>query len=247
MSSSPDEAQPPPILQHRPSSPTASPGASPSPPRRPEVDELGYPTTSLPSTPLTTYAPRFFHTHITTLRILQKLTKSHAHRALLLVQYKSSTILRKGLKIPQPDLRLYTLKLFKSQVPYCGRKWRQANMRVITAIYVFCRMNLRDDWISGGGQVEEWVDSAVGIERAWRGLTGWWHGRNYKECVGVEEGVEEENDFFVRELEKMGWGVGGLVDADGGGGEEGESEWQSGGASAAGSVWEGGPLQLEGW
>ena len=197
------------------------------------MDELGYPTTAQPNEPLTTYAPRFFHTHITTLRILQKLTKNHAHRALLLVQYKSSTILRKNLKIPQPELRLYTLKLFKSQVPYCGRKWRQVNMRVITAIYVFCRMGLRDEWISGGGMVEEWVDGATGVEKAWRGLVGWWHGRGYRDCVGLRKGPEEENDFFVRELEKMGWGVGGLAD----GMEDGEDE----------KDWDQGALQMDAW
>lgn len=194
------------------------------------------------------------------LRLLQKLTKGHAHRALLLVQYKSSTILRKALKVPQPALRLYTLKLFKTQVPFCGRKWRQANMRVITAIYVFCRMGLRDEWISGGGQVEELVEGAVGTESAWRGLTGWWLARRYRDALmdhkkkkeqknseasledlmvmargGPGSGVTGANcgeDFFARELEKMGWGVGAEVVED----EDGE--WGD---------WDGGPLELDGW
>ena len=181
------------------------------------------------------------------MRLLQKLTKGHAHRALLLVSFKSSTILRKALKIPQPSLRLYTLKLFKTQVPFCGRKWRQANMRVITAIYVFCRMGLRDDWISGGGQVEDLVEGAVGTEGAWRGLVGWWLARRYRgiggpglaadrsEAGAAASGVLGANcgeDFFARELEKMGWGVGpeAVDDEDG--------EW---------GEWDGGPLELDGW
>ena len=89
-------------------------------------------------------------------------------------------------------------------------------MRVITAIYVFCRMGLRDEWISGTGLVDEWVDSAMAVERAWRGLVAWWHGRNYREYMGLEgSGLEAENDFFTRELEKMGWGIGGLVEDEG--------------------------------
>ncbi|MCJ1381036.1 Factor arrest protein 11 [Xylographa soralifera] len=236
--SSSDEALPPPILKHRPPPPTnnspfPSPGASPSPPppRPPEVDSLGHPTTTLPLSPLTSYAPRFFHTTITHLRLLQKITKRKAHRALLLVQYKSSTILRRQLKIPQHALRLYTLKLFKAQVPFCGRKWRQTNMRVITAIYLHCRPELRDEWISGGG-VEEAVEEAVPLEQAGRALVHWWHLRGYRAAMGLEQGGrQEEGDFFARELERMGWLTGG-----GEGVEEGEEarEWE-------------GPLAGEGW
>ncbi len=66
-------------------------------------------------------------------------------------------------------LQLHVLKLIKSQVPFCGRKWRQcelcshlttrtlltihlpqkANMQVITAIYLNCRPDLRDEWLTG--------------------------------------------------------------------------------------------------
>ena len=63
-------------------------------------------------------------------------------------------------------LQLYILKLIKSQVPYCGRKWRQceldryrgelllltrfaANMKVITSIYMSIRPDLRDEWLTG--------------------------------------------------------------------------------------------------
>ncbi|KAL8782704.1 MAG: hypothetical protein Q9195_009588, partial [Heterodermia aff. obscurata] len=214
-SSSEDEAAPPPIKKHRRSPSSHSPPPYPPPPPvRPEVDELGYPTTSLPSSPLTTYSPRFFFTTITLLRILQKITKRKAHRALLLVQYKSSTILRRALKVPQPELRLYTLKLFKSQVPYCGRKWRQTNMRVITAIYLHCKPELRDEWLCGG-DVDGVVEEAVPLEQAGRALVHWWHLRNYREVMegrvkGQEEGGERSNEdemgFFERELEKMGWG-----------------------------------------
>ncbi len=179
---------------------------------------------------------------------MQKITKHKAHRALLLVQYKSSTILRKGLKIPQPELRLYTLKLFKSQVPYCGRKWRQSNMRVITAIYLHCRPELRDDWLAGS-DVDAEVEEALPLEQAIRGLTHWWHLRCYPEQMGKEDGVlEQERDFFVKELESMGWGT--AAAAAGGVGEGADVAFgeEAPGApnGAMATEWEG-PLQLEGW
>jgi hypothetical protein len=216
-------------------------------PIRPEVDELGYPTGPVPKDPITTYSFRNFFSAINYLHIMQKITRNKAHRCLLLVQYKSSTILRKGLKIPDPRLRLYTLKLFKSQVPYCGRKWRQSNMRVITAIYLYCRPELRDDWLAGS-DVDAEVEEALPLEQALRGLTHWWHLRQYKDVMNIEEGaslIEEERDFFTRELDAMGWGLYGddmlnemRDDRELGGGPAGPPN---------GTEWEGGPLQMEGW
>lgn len=137
---------------------------------------------------------------------MQKICKNKAHRNLMLVTYKSSQFLRKSLKVPQPELRLYTLKLFKNQVPYCGRKWRQSNMRVITAVYLHCRPELRDDWLAGS-DVDAEVDESVPLEQALRALTHWHNLKRYPEGMGARSGVlEEEQDFFRRELEKMDWG-----------------------------------------
>lgn len=186
---------------------------------------------------------RNFFSAINYLHIMQKITRDKAHRCLLLVQYKSSTILRKGLKIPDPHLRFYTLKLFKSQVPYCGRKWRQSNMRVITAIYLYCRPELRDDWLAGS-DIDAEVEEALPLEQALRGLTHWWHLRRYKDVMGGGEGasmMEEERDFFVRELEAMGWGFAGEEMMNE------EAEMAANGVMMNGTEWDGGPLQMEGW
>lgn len=209
-----DDAAPPPIRKHRaPPGPQPSglgqggPGGhDPSDPSqtRPEVDELGYPLTTLPEEPITDFSRRNFFSMINYLRIMQKMCKKKAHRNLLLVQYKSSTIIRKSLKVPQPELRLYTLKLFKNQVPYCGRKWRQGNMRVITAVYLHCRPELRDEWLAGS-DVDAEVDSALPLEQALRSLTHWLNLRRYPEGIAPEirDAMRDEQDFFTRELEKL--------------------------------------------
>ncbi|KKK26922.1 hypothetical protein ARAM_005738 [Aspergillus rambellii] len=251
-----DEAVPPPIARHRQDTVfhNHNPGGEPldetnqefiEGPHRPEVDELGYPTAPPPKEPITTFSFRNFFSAINFLHIMQKITRDKAHRCLLLVQYKSSTILRKGLKIPDPHLRFYTLKLFKSQVPYCGRKWRQSNMRVITAIYLYCRPELRDDWLAGS-DIDAEVEEALPLEQALRGLTHWWHLRRYKDVMGGEEGpslMDEERDFFVRELEAMGWGFAGEELLNG---ITDEAELAAGGPLANGTEWDGAPLQMEG-
>lgn len=207
-----DDAAPPPIkLQRSPQEEQSAQeeedgGANGDDPAstRPEVDELGYPVTTLPEEPITDFSRRNFFSLINYLRIMQKICKNKAHRNLLLVQYKSSTIIRKSLKIPQPELRLYTLKLFKNQVPYCGRKWRQGNMRVITAVYLHCRPELRDEWLAGS-DVDAEVDSALPLEQALRSLTHWLNLRRYPDKIAPEirTAMREEQDFFTRELEKL--------------------------------------------
>ncbi|KAK4936325.1 Factor arrest protein 11 [Elasticomyces elasticus] len=189
--SSVDDAIPPPISRHRrsPSAKLDDQGSSDQGSTlqgsdgqaRPSVDELGNPLGPLPAEPITTFSFRQFQTAIHLLRALQKVTRGKSHRILFLVQFKSSQILRRVLRVPDPTLRLYVLKLFKSQVPYCGRKWRQSNMRVITAIYLHCRPELRDEWLAGmhDANVEGEVDEAVPLEWALRGLTFWWQKRVY--------------------------------------------------------------------
>lgn len=212
-----DSAVPPPIKLKRDSpqddtlSNTAADMSHP-----PEVDELGYPTTPLPSSPIKHYSYRNVFTQINYLRILQKATRRKTHRALLLVSYKSSQHLRKLLRVPIHPMRYYVLKLVKSQVPFCGRKWRQANMKIITAVWLSVPAELRDDWLMGGGggvggagvgDVDGTVEDAVPMEQALRALTHWWNLRSFPDVMGLEKGLdEEEMDYFTRELEKMEMG-----------------------------------------
>lgn len=250
-----DEAAPPPIRRKRDSelepalSPGSSPPAEPTTQHPPELDELGYPTSPLPAHPITAFSWRNVFTSINYLRVLQKITRRKTHRALLLVSYKSSTHLKKTLKIPVQELRYYTLKLFKSQVPFCGRKWRQGNMKIITAVWLSVPAELRDDWLSGGGggmggacvgDVDGTVEDALPLEQSLRSLTHWWNVRNFSQAMGVEEGLlEEETDFFARELERMEMlrgEIGGEEGVEGDGGEE------VGGNGAGGGNW-GGPIE----
>lgn len=76
-------------------------------------------------------------------------------------------------------LQLQVLKVIKSQVPFCGRKWRQckqrpvpishfidtllvANMKTITAIYLNCKPELRDEWLAAIDIDSEVEESNVG-------------------------------------------------------------------------------------
>ncbi|ORY85409.1 hypothetical protein BCR35DRAFT_302898 [Leucosporidium creatinivorum] len=127
---------------------------------------------------ITDYSWRNFFAVINFVHILQKLTKRKTHRVLLLVQYKSSAILKRILKVSHPTLQLYVLKVIKSQVPYCGRKWRQSNMKVITAIYLHCRPDLRDEWLTGV-DVDADVEESLPHEQALRTLVRFFNTKHY--------------------------------------------------------------------
>ncbi|KAJ1029152.1 hypothetical protein NDA18_002780 [Ustilago nuda] len=136
------------------------------------------------------YSWRNFFSSINFTRILQKLTKRKVHRILLLVQYKSSAILKRSLKVPHQGLELYVLKVIKSQIPFCGRKWRQSNMRVITSIYLNCRPDLRDEWLSGS-DVEADVEESLPQEQALRSLVKFYNNTRFGPPQAVSGGHGE--------------------------------------------------------
>jgi hypothetical protein len=86
-------------------------------------------------------------------------------------------VLKRVLRVSHPMLQLHILKLLKSQVPFCGRKWRQSNMKVITSIYLNCRPDLRDEWLTGT-EVDDVAD-AQAQEQALRHLVKFYNNKRY--------------------------------------------------------------------
>ncbi|KXN87927.1 hypothetical protein AN958_07937 [Leucoagaricus sp. SymC.cos] len=123
------------------------------------------------------YSWRNFFATINYAKIMQKLSKGRPHRIWMLVHYKSSAVLKRVLRVMHPMLQLNILKLIKSQVPFCGRRWRQSNMKVITAIYLNCRPDLRDEWLTGN-EMEE-GQGAQAQEQALRHLVKFYNTKRY--------------------------------------------------------------------
>ncbi|KAL5527397.1 hypothetical protein ACEPAG_6188 [Sanghuangporus baumii] len=163
------------------------------PAQRPEDNMVGQPRQSTTRTInkgtdkeeeielITEFSWRNFFSSINFVRIMQKLSKHRSHRIWLLVQYKSSAVLKRITKVSHPMLQLYVLKLIKSQVPYCGRKWRQSNMKCITTIYLNCRPDLRDEWLTGS-EVDDAQD-ALAQEQALRKLVKFYNNKRYGSAV----------------------------------------------------------------
>ncbi len=77
-------------------------------------------------------------------------------------------------------------------------------MRVITAVYLHCRPELRDEWLAGS-DVDAEVEEALPLEQALRSLTHWFNVREYPDKMAPEIKVAlcNQQDFFRRELEKL--------------------------------------------
>ncbi|THH20159.1 hypothetical protein EW146_g1163 [Bondarzewia mesenterica] len=130
---------------------------------------------------LTEFSWRNFFSTINLAKVMQKLSKHRSHRIRMLVQYKSATVLKRILKIQHTMLQLHILKLIKSQVPFSGRKWRQSNMQVITSIYLHCRPDLRDEWLTGN-EVDD-IGEGQAQEQALRQLVKFYNTKRYGQQV----------------------------------------------------------------
>ena len=57
------------------------------------------------------------------------------------------------------------------------------------------------------GDVDGTVEDALPLEQSLRALTHWWNVRNYSDVMGIDQSMlDEEMDYFSRELEKMDLG-----------------------------------------
>ena len=136
-------------------------------------------------------------TMLNLLRILQRVHK-HAPPDRIethLLQYKAAMVLRKVLMCPFPGVQYYALKLIKIQSKYMDKKWKQVNMRIISAIHRNIRADLDDEWLVAADieQEKEWF-SEEDISRAIEAYNDFYHGNGYRASAhSVEDAMDLEN------------------------------------------------------
>jgi len=130
---------------------------------------------------------RNFFTSINLLRVLQMITKRKLHRILALVQWKTSAVLKRILRVNHIGIQLYALKLLKSQIPFLGKKWKSSNMRIITSIYLNLRPDIQDDYLCNDNEVD--VDDALYQEQQLRNIIAHYHKRMFPKIT-----IDSEND-----------------------------------------------------
>lgn len=82
------------------------------------------------------------------LRCLYSLCKNSPERVRkYLVHYKAPFILKKLRSLDHAGIKRLVLKLLKKQVRYLPRKWKQTNMKIVSAIYAEVPTAPLDDWL----------------------------------------------------------------------------------------------------
>ena len=81
---------------------------------------------------------RKFDTTVDLLRMLDALTAGAPARTGILIRFKAPNIFKRIVKVGHPTLTTHALRLIKRQVPRLPRRWRAANLPIITAIYKVC-------------------------------------------------------------------------------------------------------------
>ncbi|ORX54162.1 N1221-domain-containing protein [Piromyces finnis] len=135
---------------------------------------------------------RNFFTSINLLRVLQIITKRKMHRILALVQWKTSAVLKRILRVNHIGIQLYVLKLLKSQIPFLGKKWKSSNMRIITAIYLNLRPDIEDNYLCNDNNEVD-VDDALYQEQQLRNLIIHYHKRMFPN-VNLDSENENNNN-----------------------------------------------------
>lgn len=124
-------------------------------------------------------------------------------------------------------------------------------MRIITLIYLYCKPELRDDWLAGLA-LEEDMSEALPLEQALRSLTYWHNLKRYPEAMGQDREkarglLEEEQDFFTRELDAMEAGMEKAAAAAAAATEEAKEEGDGGDDPLAVGLPPGIPMQMDAW
>ncbi|ODQ66914.1 N1221-domain-containing protein [Nadsonia fulvescens var. elongata DSM 6958] len=147
------------------------------------------------------YSKRYFFSSINLVNVLRKILKKKTQRIIVVAELPSDT-LRRSLSIYQKQIWSAVLNIFKEQVPFNGKKWKHNNMKLISAIYMNCKLKLRDDWLVGSSVTSE-VDDAYAQEIALRALVQFYNCRRYKDEMAQIGYVINDINFFKQEIETL--------------------------------------------
>lgn len=111
------------------------------------------------------------------LRLLSLLTATQTVRIRQLIRYKSPAILRRLLRINHTAIRRLVLELMRRQVRLLGRKWRAANMRLVSLMYCELGPEPTEAWLYADRSAEDASENDYALRRS----TDDFNRRNYLE------------------------------------------------------------------
>ncbi|TID28337.1 hypothetical protein CANINC_002514 [Pichia inconspicua] len=133
-----------------------------------------------------------------------------------LIGVRPSEILRFYLTLHNKIFYKPILKTIKLMSPFIGKKWRANNMDLISYVYLFYKIELKDPWLNNffNAGIEENTKRGFDNEVSLRSLIKFYNFKNYKEsierhgykidCIEFLNEVERiKGDFFTKECEEI--------------------------------------------
>lgn len=140
--------------------------------------------------------------------LLQSMYYSISHfkiqRIYKLIGVRPSEILRFYLTLHNEMFFKPILKTIKLISPFIGKKWRANNMDLISFVYLFHKVGLKDPWLNNffNAGIEENTKRGFDNEVALRSLVKFYNFKNYKDSI-VKHGYSVDCMEFMNEVEKL--------------------------------------------
>lgn len=121
-----------------------------------------------------------------------------------LIGVRPSDILRFYLTLHNKIFYKPILKTVKLLSPFIGKKWRANNMDLISYVYLFDKIELKDPWLNNffSAGIEENTKRGFDNEVALRSLIKFYNFKNYKESI-IKHGYKIDCIEFLNEIEKI--------------------------------------------
>ncbi|KAI5950344.1 FAR11 [Candida jiufengensis] len=132
------------------------------------------------------------------------LIKNQIQRIFIINDLKPSELFKMLLiNYDNVNLTKPILKILKKLVPYQGRKWKSNNMDLISLIYLNCKLNLKDNWLSGK-DLENDFNISFDQEIALRGLLQFYHLKKYNNSKLGYKISDEDDEKTADDVNELG-------------------------------------------
>ncbi|SCV02843.1 LAME_0H05666g1_1 [Lachancea meyersii CBS 8951] len=145
---------------------------------------------------------RFLNTEVCVLTLLSQVTGSKTQR-LKELPLSIGSLLKKLYQLFNLEIFHPILKITHELTPFKNKKWKAEHMDLISGVYLYKKLKLNDNWVTGKDIAGE-LNDACGQEIALRALLQFYNFMHYKQSV-EHLGYSDKKDcsFFSKEAEAL--------------------------------------------
>ncbi|CCF60279.1 hypothetical protein KAFR_0J02150 [Kazachstania africana CBS 2517] len=155
---------------------------------------------SISSPPLTS-SNHILSSFAYSLKILRKITGNKIHR-LKTLPLSIGFLFKKYYRIFNLDIYHPMLKIVKELTPFKNKKWKSEHMDLISGVYLYEKLELMDNWVTGKDIPRE-LNDACGQEIALRALVQFYNFNHYElsmEDLGYSKRSTSASDLIRKEV-----------------------------------------------